>query len=107
MLDPIPAEVVHVAVDVAEGNGAGQIQIQVVDGDLVQLGGPGRQTALQLDVAEEIAQVQIVFVRGFFGMALNGLMVDQEVPQQLGRVPFIVVSVHSLPPTQQNFYFVE
>ena len=107
MLDPITAEIAHIAVHVAEGHRASQVQIQVVDGDLIQLSGPGRQAALQFDVAEEIAQVQVVFIRSFLGMSLDGLMVDQKVPQQLGRIQFIVISVHSLPPTQQNFYFVE
>ena len=57
MLGPVTAQVVHVGVDIAEGDRADQLQIQIVNGDLVQLGRARRLALDNLDVAKEVAQV--------------------------------------------------
>ena len=35
----------------------------------------------QIQKAEEIPQIQKVFVHGFWGVALDGLMIDQKIPK--------------------------
>ena len=43
--------------------------------------GPGHTAFFDLNVAEKGAQVQEVFVHSFLGVALDGLVVGQEIPQ--------------------------
>ena len=48
---PVPGQVVHIGIDVAEGDGANQIQIHVVNGDLVQRRIAGHAALVQLEKA--------------------------------------------------------
>ena len=51
MDSPIPGQVIHIGIDVAEGDGANQIQIHVVNGDLVQRRIAGHAALVQLEKA--------------------------------------------------------
>ena len=107
MLDPVTAEVAHVAVHVTEIHRTGQIQIQVADVDLIQRRVTGHPAFFNFNVAEEVAQIQIVFVHGFLGVALNGLVVDQEVAEQLRSGQFVVIMVHGgFPPPLNSTKFL-
>lgn len=81
MDDPVPGQVVHIGIHVAEGDGADKLQIHVVNGDLVQRRIAGDAAFVQLEEAEKVPQVQKIFVHGPAGVALDGLVVDQEIPQ--------------------------
>ena len=94
LLGPVAAEVGQIAVDVCQGDGADKRDVHVQDGNLV----PGRILERTvpglLHIAEEIAQIQKVLVHGFPGVRLDGLVVRQKVPQDLGR--FVLVAVHAV-----------
>ena len=88
--DPVTAEVGHVAVDIREGHRGDKIQIHVGDVDLVQrLAGEGRVTAL-LQVAEEISQVQIVFIHRALRVGFDGLVVRQKIPKDRRRFGTVI-----------------
>ena len=80
MLRPVPAEIAHVAVDIAQSDRAHQVQIYIIDGYLLELSGAGHFSFFYLYEAEEIPQVQIVLVDGFFRMPLDRLMIGKKVP---------------------------
>ena len=99
--NPIPAEVGHVAVDVRQGDAGHKVQVHIHNVDLVQLlFGEGRVTDL-LHVAEEIPQIQIVFVHSPFGMGFDGFVIRQKVPQDLRC--FGAVIVHDFVPVYLRF----
>ena len=64
MDDPVPGQVVHIGVHVAEGDGADKLQIHVVNGDLVQRRIAGDAAFVQLEEAEKVPQIQKIFVHG-------------------------------------------
>ena len=83
VLDPVPSQIRHVAVDVRQGHRAHEVQIHIGDIDLVQSFSSQRWVAGLLEISEEIPQVQIVLIGRPAGMGFDGLMVRQEVPQDL------------------------
>ena len=107
MLGPVTAQVIHVGVDIAQRDRPGQVQIHVVNRNFIQLGGTRRFAFFNLHIAEEVAQIQVVFIHRFSGVTLNGLMIHQKVPQNRRSSQTVVICIQILPPTQQNFYFVE
>ena len=78
---PVPGQIVHIGIDIAEGDGADQFQIHVINGDLVQRCIVGHAAFVQLEEAEKISQIQKIFVYCAAGVTLNGLMVDKKIPQ--------------------------
>ena len=90
ILDAVAAEIGHVAVNVRQRDGAHKLQIHVHNTDLIQRLVPQPRIAGLFDVAEEIPQVEIVFVDGASGMGFDGFMIRQEIPQDLRRFGTIV-----------------
>ena len=74
----VPIQIVHKGVDIAEGHGTRQIQIDVVNGNGFEIHvGPGGRAAFELfDKAEKGPKVQIVFVHRFDGVTLYGAVVS-------------------------------
>ena len=107
MLGPVTAQVIHVGVDIAQRDRPGQVQIHVVNRNFIQLGGTWCFAFFDFHIAEEVAQIQVVFIHRFSGVTLNGLMIHQKVPQNRRSSQTVVICIQILPPTQQNFYFVE
>ena len=62
-------------------DGADELDVHIIDGDRFH----GRiledEPFFQLEIAEKAAQIQKVFVHGFWGVALDGLMIDQKIPK--------------------------
>ena len=90
VLGPVPAQVGHIAVDVRQRDAGHEVQIHVQDVDLIQ--GPAGKAGVPdlFHVAEEIPQVQEVFVHGAPGVGLDGLMVREKVPQDLRRLGAVI-----------------
>ena len=75
VLDPVAAEVSHVAIDVRQGHRRHKLQIHIHDVDFIQrFSGECRITDL-LHVAEEIPKIKEVFVDGALGMGLDGFVI--------------------------------
>ncbi|CAN4048876.1 Antibiotic biosynthesis monooxygenase, partial [Dysosmobacter welbionis] len=77
VLDPVPAEVRHVAVNVRQGHGGHEVQIHVHNVDLIQRPVTQGRVPGLLEIAEEIPQVQKVFVHGPLGVGFDGLVVRE------------------------------
>ena len=81
--DPIPAEIGHVAVNVRQLDAADKFQIHVHNTDLIQRLVSQIGITDLFHIAEEISQIQVVFVYGTLGMSLDGLVIRKEIPQDL------------------------
>ena len=90
VLDPVPAEVRHVAVNVRQGHGGHEVQIHVHNADLIQRPVTQGWVPGLLEIAEEIPQVQKVFVHGPLGVGFDGLVVREKVPQNLRRFGAVI-----------------
>ena len=88
--NPVTAEIGHVAVDVREGHGSHESQIHIRDVDLVQCLAGKRPVAALLQVAEEVSEIQIIFVYSALGVSLDGLMVRQEIPEDRRRFGTVI-----------------
>ena len=92
MLYAIPAQVRQIAVNIRQRNARDEINVDVADVDSVQRLVGQRRIALLLQIPEEIPHVQIVFIHRALGVRLDGLVVTEEIQQQLGRIQTIVHS---------------
>ena len=81
--DPIPAEIGHVAVNVRQLDAADKFQIHVHNTDLIQRLVSQIGITDLFHIAEEISQIQVVFIYGALGMSLDGLVIRKEIPQDL------------------------
>ena len=81
--DPIPAEIGHVAVNVRQLDAANKFQIYVHNTDLIQSLVSQVGITDLFHIAEEISQIQVVFIYGALGMSLDGLVIRKEIPQDL------------------------
>lgn len=81
--DPIPAEIGHVAVNVRQLDAADKFQIHVHNTDLIQRLVSQIGITDLFHIAEEISQIQVVFIYGALGMGLDGLVIRKEIPQDL------------------------
>ena len=75
------AEIAHIGVDVGQSDGADELDVHIIDGDRFHGRILGDKPFFQLEIAEKAAQIQKVFVHGFWGVALDGLMIDQKIPK--------------------------
>ena len=75
MLDAVPGEIRHVAVDVRQRHRRHKAQVYVHDVDLVQRFVRQSRVPGLLEIAEKIPQVQKVFVHGPSGVGLDGLVI--------------------------------
>lgn len=90
MLNAVTAEIGHVAVDIRQRHAGHEIQIHIHDVDLIQrFAGELRVTDL-FHVAEEIPQVQEVFVDRALGMRFDSLVVREKIPQNLRRFGAVI-----------------
>ena len=78
----VPGQIVHVGVDVRQRDGANQIDAHVVNGDLVHGQIVRDQLFVPLQKTEKAAQIQVIFINRAPGVALDGLVIDQEIPEQ-------------------------
>lgn len=83
MLQPVAAQVRQIVVDVRQADRADEREIDVADVDLierklVELGISGT-----LHIAEEIAQIQIVFIDRALRVRLDRLVVREKIEQDL------------------------
>ena len=81
--DPIPAEIGHIAVNVRQLDAADKFQIHVHNTDLIQRLVSQIGITDLFHIAEEISQIQVVFIYGALGMGLDGLVIRKEIPQDL------------------------
>ena len=81
--DPIPAEIGHVTVNVRQLDAADKFQIHVHNTDLIQRLVSQIGITDLFHIAEEISQIQVVFIYGALGMSLDGLVIRKEIPQDL------------------------
>ena len=81
VLNAVPAQIGHIAINIRQRYRGDQFQIDVLDVDLVQRQARQAGVPRLLQIAEEIPQVQKVFVHGLFGMGLDGFMICKKVPQ--------------------------
>ena len=81
--DPIPAEIGHVTVDIRQLDAANKFQIHVHNTDLIQRLVSQIGITDLFHIAEEISQIQVVFIYGALGMSLDGLVIRKEIPQDL------------------------
>ena len=81
--DPIPAEIGHIAVNVRQLDAADKFQIHVHNTDLIQRLVSQIGITDLFHIAEEISQIQVVFIYGALGMSLDGLVIRKEIPQDL------------------------
>ena len=88
--DPIPAEIGHVAVNVRQLDAADKFQIHVHNTDLIQRLVSQIGITDLFHIAEEISQIQVVFIYGALGMSLDGLVIRKEIPQDLRRFGTII-----------------
>ena len=86
VLHTFSAEIRHVAVDVRQRDGTQKGQVDVPDVDGVQGLVRQRRIADLFHVAEEIPHIQVVFVHRPLGVRFDGLVVAEEIQQQLRRV---------------------
>ena len=81
--DPIPAEIGHVTVDIRQLDAANKFQIHVHNTDFIQRLVSQIGITDLFHIAEEISQIQVVFIYGALGMGLDGLVIRKEIPQDL------------------------
>ena len=79
--DPIPAEIGHV--DIRQLDAANKFQIHVHNTDFIQRLVSQIGITDLFHIAEEISQIQVVFIYGALGMSLDGLVIRKEIPQDL------------------------
>ena len=77
----VSAEIAHIGVDVGQSDGADELDVHIIDGDRFHGRILGDEPFFQLEIAEKAAQIQKVFVHGFWGVAPDGLMIDQKIPK--------------------------
>ena len=83
VLHAVTAEIGHIAIDIRQRDTGHEVQIHIHDVDLIQLLVRKRGVTNLFHVAEEIPQVQKVFVDRSLGMGFDGLMIGQKIPQDL------------------------
>ena len=93
MLHTVTAEVRQIAVNIRQRDAGNEGQIHVANVDLTETLLRKRRVALLLQITEKIPQIQIVFVHRALGVRLDGLVVAEEIQQQLGRILTVVHSV--------------
>ena len=95
VLQPVAAQVRQIVVDVRQADRADEREIDVADVDLierklVELGISGT-----LHIAEEIAQIQIVFIDRALRVRLDRLVVREKIEQDLRRIFSVIHCIFS------------
>ena len=62
----VSAEIAHIGVDVGQSDGADELDVHIIDGDRFHGRILGDEPFFQLEIAEKAAQIQKVFVHGFW-----------------------------------------
>lgn len=93
ILDPVAAQIRHVAVDIRQRDGCHKRKIHIHNIDFIQSAIRKVRIADLFHVAEEIPQVQIIFIHRPAGMRFDGFMVSQKIPQDLRRLCAIIQHV--------------
>ena len=81
MLHTVTAEIRHIAVNIRQGNGPDQSQVNIHNIDLIKGHLAQRRIAQTLDIAKEIPQIQKVFIHSAPRVRLDGLVIAEEICQ--------------------------
>ena len=80
VLNAVPAQIGHIAVDIRQRDRRHKRKIHIHDVDLIQRFIRQVRITDLLHIAEEIPQVQIIFIHRPAGMRFDGFMVSQKIP---------------------------
>ena len=90
VLHPVAAQKAEEGVDIRQRHRLDQGQIHVADGDLVQRRGARNTAFFDFDIAKKRAKIQEILIYRLFRMALDGLVIGQEIPQDGWRLQAVI-----------------